>query len=51
MHYSPVGFSKNGLPTMETIDPALRDTMGDTELMSEGDVTRINKMNGLKCKK
>ncbi|CRK90533.1 CLUMA_CG004237, isoform A [Clunio marinus] len=48
MHYSPYGFSKNGLKTIEPIkeakDSDKAQQMGQREGMSDGDVKRLNNM-------
>lgn len=44
MHYSRRAFSKNGLDTIETINPSDIKRIGQTIKMSSGDIARINNM-------
>jgi hypothetical protein len=44
MHYEYDGFSQNGQPTIVTRDPKYRKLIGKFEVMSKGDIKRINNM-------
>lgn len=46
MHYSAGGFSKNGKYAIETIDPLEQVNVGGYDILSSGDVIRINRMYG-----
>ena len=44
MHYSEKGFSKNGLPTIQTLQPGV--TIGQRKGLSDIDVAEIRKYYG-----
>ena len=42
MHYSAFAFSRNNLPTMETIPPGM--VIGETDVLSAGDIDSVSRM-------
>ena len=51
MHYDAYAFSYNGEPTIEPVDPDIsRDSMGQREGMSAGDLQHINTLYCGQCK-
>lgn len=44
MHTNSVAYSKNGLNTIETLDPKNMHKIGQRDKLSEGDILRINRM-------
>lgn len=50
MHYGPRAFSTNGEDTIQTLDPAFQDQIGQREGLSAGDVQRLNAMYPMRCR-
>ncbi len=44
MHYRSTEFSRNGEPTITTIDESMQNIIGRGTGMSAGDITRIENM-------